>query len=165
VNDENSLFVPASLPADTVVGHVTPGSTIGNSRLFEINNPSQPSDLALLPDDHLEGDPAAPVVLIEYLDLACPVCKTFAPFVTSLKQQFPDDLLVVSRHLPLNSGTPGDTSFHPYGWEAAQAAEAAAKQGKFPEMIALLFDCFCQRASHLRRLRDAVELEHDTVPG
>tara|TARA_B100002052_G_scaffold199363_1_gene181926 strand:+ start:715 stop:1428 length:714 start_codon:yes stop_codon:yes gene_type:complete len=52
-----------------------------------------------------------------------------------LETTFADDLLVVSRHLPLTLLNP---SIHPNAVEAAQAAEAAGRQGKFHEMSDLL---------------------------
>jgi hypothetical protein len=61
----------------------------------------------------------------------------YNPVLSSLESTFADDLLIVSRHLPL---TLFDTGIHPNAVEAAQAAEAAGRQDKFHEMADLLLD-------------------------
>jgi protein-disulfide isomerase len=88
--------------------------------------------LELVPDDHRAGDAAAPLMLIEYLDLQCPNCRAVHDVVQEIKAGFGDDLLVVSRYFPL--------SVHEYAEEAAWAAEAAGRQGQFDAMVDLLFD-------------------------
>lgn len=83
--------------------------------------------------DHILGSASAPAVLIEYSDFQCPACKTAAPWATQLKKEFGDKLALVYRYYPLRS-------VHKQADAAAQAAEAAGKQGKFWEMHDLLFD-------------------------
>ena len=100
--------------------------------IFEFTDASLPEKLRLAPDDHLSGPATAPVVLVEYLDLQCPGCAAFHPVVEQLEADFPDDLLVAQRHLPLG--------FHAHAIEAAIVAEAAGRQGRFEEMVTLLFD-------------------------
>jgi formate-nitrite transporter family protein len=82
--------------------------------------------------DHLRGDPAAPVTLVEYGDFECPYCRALEPILGELRERLGDQLLLVFRHFPL-------TSSHPHAFRAAQAAEAAGAQGKFWEMHDLLF--------------------------
>ena len=40
--------------------------------------PSQASALSILPTDHVEGDPKAPITMIEYASFTCPHCAHFA---------------------------------------------------------------------------------------
>jgi protein-disulfide isomerase len=97
--------------------------------------PSQPcSDLAVpvTEVDHSQGPPDAAVILVEYGDYECPFCLNAAPIVRELRQRLGDRLRVVFRHFPQNS-------VHPHAGVAAQAAEAAAVQGKFWEMHDALF--------------------------
>jgi len=70
--------------------------------------------------------------LVEYLDFECPVCKTYTPLIKELQEAFPDELRIVTRHLPMVG--------HKNSVTAARAAEAAGKQGKFWEMHDLLFE-------------------------
>ncbi|MGZ3499330.1 MAG: DsbA family protein [Vulcanimicrobiaceae bacterium] len=83
--------------------------------------------------DHIRGNPDAPVVLVEYADFECPYCAMAYPIVKRLSQRFHDDLAEVFRPFPL-------VEIHPHAMHAAQAAEAAAEQGKFWEMHDTLFE-------------------------
>ena len=82
--------------------------------------------------DHIRGPADAPVTLVEYGDFECPYCDQAEPVVRELLSDF-GDVRYVWRHLPLND-------VHPHAQLAAEAAEAAAAQGKFWEMHDLLFD-------------------------
>ncbi len=75
--------------------------------------------------DHIRGNPDAPVTLLEYGDFECPYCGAAAPIVERLLEKV--DLRYVFRHLPL-------TDVHPNAQTAAEAAEAAAAQGRFWDM-------------------------------
>jgi Na+/H+ antiporter NhaA len=77
--------------------------------------------------DHIRGAEDALVTLVEYGDYECPYCGQAEVVVRELLQEFGDDLRYVWRHLPLND-------VHPHTQMAAEAAEAAAAQGKFWEM-------------------------------
>jgi NhaA family Na+:H+ antiporter len=83
--------------------------------------------------DHILGPADAPVTLVEYGDYECPYCRQVAPIVERLRERFGDRLRYVFRHLPI-------TTSHPHAQLAAEAAEAAAAQGKFWEMHTLLFE-------------------------
>jgi protein-disulfide isomerase len=133
VSDANTFSVAENSAALTPVGQVAVSDSIGGDLIFEIEDASVPAELKLAADDHLSGDPAASVVLVEYLDIQCPVCRTYHPLVAQLEADFQGDLLVVRRHYPLNGP-------HPNAFEAAQAAEAAHRQGMFREMVDMLFD-------------------------
>jgi protein-disulfide isomerase len=82
--------------------------------------------------DHVQGDINAPVVLVEYGDYECPDCLNAWPIVKQLRETLGPRIAFVFRHYPQNS-------IHPNASSAAQAAEAAASQGKFWEMHDLLF--------------------------
>jgi Na+/H+ antiporter NhaA len=83
--------------------------------------------------DHIRGDDNAPVTLVEYGDFECPFCGQAEPVVRELLSEFGHDLRYVFRHLPLSD-------VHPHAELAAEAAEAASKQGAFWEMHDLLFE-------------------------
>lgn len=82
--------------------------------------------------DHLKGSLDAPVVLVEYGDYECPYCQEVHPILQELKERMGDRLAIVYRHFPISSQ-------HPHAALAAEAAEAAAAQGKFWEMNHQLF--------------------------
>ncbi|MBN9494924.1 Na+/H+ antiporter NhaA [bacterium] len=82
--------------------------------------------------DHIRGPADAPLTLVEYADFECPFCGSATNVTRELRARFGGRLRYVFRHLPL-------ADVHPNAELAAQAAEAAAAQGKFWEMHALLF--------------------------
>jgi Na+/H+ antiporter NhaA len=81
--------------------------------------------------DHIRGPAQASVTIVEYGDFQCPYCGRAEPAVRELLTD--TDLRYVWRHLPL-------TDVHPQADLAAEAAEAAAAQGKFWDMHDLLLD-------------------------
>lgn len=84
-------------------------------------------------DDHTQGLPDAKVTLVEYGDYECPHCRQVQPIIAALRMRFGERLRYVFRHFPLNT-------MHPNAQAAAEAAEAAAAQGRFWEMHTLLFE-------------------------
>ncbi len=82
--------------------------------------------------DWLSGAIAPRVTLVEYSDFECPACAYYAPQVSRLLAEFPNELLLVYRHFPLSQ--------HRNAVLAAYAAEAAGRQGMFFEMHDLIFE-------------------------
>jgi protein-disulfide isomerase len=83
--------------------------------------------------DHLRGPEQAPVTVVEYGDFECPYCGQAEPAVRELLREYGGDVQYVWRHLPLND-------VHPEAQLAAEAAEAAGRQGAFWEMHDRLLD-------------------------
>ncbi len=101
---------------------------------------------AIRPDDHVYGDPAAPVTVLEYGDFECPYCGAAAAALQALVDGSGGGVRLVFRNWPL-------PDVHPYALTAALAAEAAADQGAYWEMHHLLF-------ARQDRLTDADLVEH-----
>ncbi len=129
----NTFNVDENSPRGTRVGQLDPEGEVGEPRIFEIEDTTRPDQLRLAADDHLSGNPAAPVVLVEYLDIQCPACRAIHPVVAQLEEDFANDLLVVRRHLPL-------TNIHPNAFAAARVAEAADRQGRFTDAVDIMFE-------------------------
>jgi Na+/H+ antiporter NhaA len=105
--------------------------------------------------DHVRGSADAPVTLVEYGDYECPYCGRAEVVIRELLDSFGDDLRYVWRHLPLND-------VHPHAQTAAEAAEAAAAQGRFWEM----HDCLLAHQEELtprdlRRHAATIHLDAD----
>jgi protein-disulfide isomerase len=83
--------------------------------------------------DHAQGPPDAPVTLIEYGDYECPHCGRAYPIVKEVQRRLGRRLRFVFRNFPLRE-------VHPHAEHAAEAAEAAASQGKYWEMHDTLFE-------------------------
>lgn len=73
--------------------------------------------------DHAQGPVEAPVTLVEYGDFQCPSCGQAYDVVKNLQEHFGSKLRFVYREYPL--------PMHPMAEPAAEAAEFAAKNGKF----------------------------------
>jgi protein-disulfide isomerase len=82
-------------------------------------------------DDHMLGPADAPVTVVEYGDYECPYCRGAARDVHLLLDQHPGKIRFAFRNFPI-------PQLHPHAEQAAEAAEAAAAQGKFWEMYELL---------------------------
>lgn len=88
---------------------------------------------AITTSDLQDGPKNAPLQLVEYADFQCPSCRAYYPVVKQLQQEFKGKLLFVYRYFPLSS-------IHHNAVNAAAAAAAANKQGKFWEMHDKLFE-------------------------
>ncbi|MFC7845567.1 Na+/H+ antiporter NhaA [Streptomyces sp. NPDC057382] len=91
------------------------------------------TDLAVPVDlrhDRIRGPESAVVTVVEYGDFECPYCGQAEPVIRDLLGD-ETDVRYVWRHLPL-------TDVHPNAQLAAEASEAAARQGRFWEMHDLL---------------------------
>lgn len=86
-------------------------------------------------DHDVRGSAAASaeVRLVEYGNFECPYTRRARPVVGRLRQEFGERLLFVFRNFPL-------AGIHPHAQAAAEAAGAAASQGRYWEMHDLLFD-------------------------
>ncbi len=83
--------------------------------------------------DHVDGPDDAPITLVEYGDYECPHCGRAYPIVKAVQQELGAELRFVYRNFPLKE-------VHPHAYHAAEAAEAAAVQGKYWEMHDIIFE-------------------------
>jgi protein-disulfide isomerase len=90
--------------------------------------------------DHIQGPASAAVTLVQYGDYECPYCGEAYPIVKGVQARMGDRLRFVFRNFPISTS-------HPHAEQAAEAAEAAAGQGRFWEMHDTLYE-------NQRRLRD-----------
>jgi protein-disulfide isomerase len=84
------------------------------------------------PTQHVEGNNAKKVTLVEYGDYQCPICGSYYPVVKQAVSHFSNDIQFQFRNLPL-------TSLHQNAFVAARSAEAAGLQGKYWQMHDLLY--------------------------
>ncbi|HEX5449917.1 MAG TPA: Na+/H+ antiporter NhaA [Gaiellaceae bacterium] len=103
--------------------------------------------------DHIRGPEDAKVTLIEYGDFECPFCGRAEPAIRELLTDF-GDVQYVWRHLPLND-------VHPFAQLAAEASEAAAKQGAFWPMHDALLESQDLRADKLVEFAEQLGLDVD----
>lgn len=89
----------------------TPGSGVGNVP-------------AVTSEDHILGNPDAPVVIVEYTDLECPFCKVFHETMKQVMDEYGEsgNVAWVLRNFPLEQ-------LHPNAPRLAEAAECVAELG------------------------------------
>jgi protein-disulfide isomerase len=88
------------------------------------------------PNEHVRGPQDAALTLIEYGDFQCPYCARAHAALSELTHELASQsasIRLVFRHLPL-------ADVHPLAELAAEAAEAAASQGKFWDMHDILYE-------------------------
>jgi protein-disulfide isomerase len=74
----------------------------------------------------------ARVVIVEFGDYECPFCKRVEPVLRQVFTEFPREVAILYRHLPL--------SYHENAYQAARLAECSADQGRFQQAHARLYD-------------------------
>ncbi|MEI8011589.1 MAG: thioredoxin domain-containing protein [Candidatus Omnitrophota bacterium] len=83
-------------------------------------------------DSYVNGNPEAPITIIEFSDFQCPYCVQSHPVIQEVLKAFPKDVKAVLKNYPL--------PFHQNARPAAKAALAAGLQGKYYPMVALLME-------------------------
>jgi protein-disulfide isomerase len=101
--------------------------------------------------DHVQGDPNAPIELVEYGDYQCPHCGRAYPIIKSIQKKMGAKLKFVFRNFPL-------AEVHPNAVNAAVSSEAAAMQNKFWEMHDHLFE-FQNRLDDVSLIKYAAQLK------
>jgi len=71
--------------------------------------------------DHIRGNPAAPVTIVEYSDFQCPFCASFHSTVQQILADYPEQVRWVYKHFPLDS-------IHSQARPAAEASECVFEQ-------------------------------------
>lgn len=85
-----------------------------------------------LKDTPFRGSPNAKVQFVEFADFQCPHCREAGRVFSEIEEKYGSKIAVYFKHFPLSA--------HSEARYAAQAATAAAKQGKFWPMHDLIFE-------------------------
>lgn len=78
---------------------------------------------------YVKGNKNAKVELVEFLDPACGTCAQFHPLVAEIVKENKDNIKVVYRYAP----------YHKNSDEVVKMLEATKKQGKYEEVLDLVF--------------------------
>jgi len=117
-------------------GIASTGTANGGAPTNNKNNNAGTAGQINLQGAHIEGDPNAPVTIVEWSDFECPFCERFyTQTYGDILKNYVDTgkAKIVFKEFPL-------TSLHPDAMPAAIAAECAGNQGKFFEMHNKLFE-------------------------
>lgn len=102
---------------------------------------NDPRDVSIGPDD-------AKVTVVEFFDYNCGFCKTSTQWVEDLMEEYPNDVRIVFKELPILDSRSQTSRY------AAKAALAAARQGKYTQVH---FDLMDERSLTKDRIRKIVE--------
>lgn len=78
---------------------------------------------------YIKGNPDAKVELVEFLDPACGTCAQFHPYVKEIMKENKGNIKVVYRYAP----------YHQNSDEVVKMLEATRKQGKYEQVLDLVF--------------------------
>jgi len=109
-------------------------SDLSNTDLLSIikTTSKTPDKILTFPDDPIRGlRTTTPVTIIEFSDFECPYCMQLAPILKNIVEQSSNTIKLVWKDFPLSS--------HEQALVAAEAAQCAARQGKFWEYHDALF--------------------------
>ena len=129
---KKNLVLPVLMVVLAVAALVV-AANVGDESRTDAGGGDTPDGDALLvrPDSHrISEAPADSVEFVEFLDFECEACRAAHPAVTELRSMYGSEVSFVVRHFPLHNNSEA----------AARAAEGAAAQGKFVEMMDLLFE-------------------------
>ncbi len=113
-------------------------------------------------DDHVLGNPNAPIVFVEYSDLQCPFCQDFHKTMERVMAKYAKDGKVawVYRHFWSERKDAKGNIFHPLAGKAAEASECAKELGgetAFWSFIGKIFDTQESQQALLKNLSGVAE--------
>jgi protein-disulfide isomerase len=135
-NKTNPYIIPGAIivAGILIAGAVMYSSGDGqNPTNPSLNQPQQEQQLPQAPtsandikpvsaEDHIRGNPNAPVKVIEFSDLECPFCQRFHFTMQQVVEDYGDQVAWVYRHFPL-------VQLHSKASKEAEATECAAELG------------------------------------
>lgn len=142
---KNSLGIPVAI----VIAAALIAGAIIYSGAQKAGNPIQVGDTAqnnqktadievapVTAEDHIKGNPNAPIMIVEYSDFECPFCKNFHETMTKIMAEYGKDgkVALVYRQFPIQQ-------LHPNAPKIAEASECVAKLGgndafwKFADLV------------------------------
>jgi protein-disulfide isomerase len=99
-----------------------------------LNGEAKVVEMEITKNDHVLGNPNAPIKIFEFSDFQCPYCQKFHEVMHKVIEERGDEVAWVFKQFPIAS--------HPLGMPGAMATECAGEQGKFWEMSDKIFDNF-----------------------
>jgi protein-disulfide isomerase len=130
---KNALLPIVIVLVAVVALFIAAGRGDGDSATDAIEGaPTGGGEVALVRADsqRVSEAPSDAVAFVEFLDFECEACRAAHPAITELRATYGSEVSFVVRNFPLHANSE----------EAARAAEAAAAQGRFVQMMDLLFE-------------------------
>lgn len=119
-----AIVIAGALIAGAVYMTSASSSTVAGGKAQPVDESANLDKMAPIgAEDHIRGNPNAPVKIVEYSDFECPFCKRFHPTMQQVMKEYGDSVAWVYRHFPLDQ-------LHPVkARKEAVASECAAEQG------------------------------------
>lgn len=115
--------------------------------------PSEAPPVSLTGNGPTKGPPSAAVTITIFSDFQCPYCKEAQPALSQVLAEYPEDVRLVFRNLPLTGASTGLTP--------ATAAVCADQQGLFWEYHDAAYASLTLTSTQLRRIAREVKLDLD----
>lgn len=127
LNIPTAIVIAGAIIAGAVIYTKSPVSSKPISNEPSIEQTMKPITSA----DHILGNPAAQVKIVEYSDPSCPFCKTFHNTMKKIMADYgaSGNVAWVYRHYTLDKPDPSGNILHPNSGHEAQAFECAASLG------------------------------------
>lgn len=93
---------------------------------------ARPASESPVPEYRAKGPAAAPVSIVEFSDVQCSSCRAAQAPLEALMSRHPGKIRLMFKHFPTEK-------LHRWAREASQSAECAGRQGRFWEMLGVLF--------------------------
>ncbi len=123
-----SIIIASLIVGGAIVYSKSPQSTVGLSQKSAITQVTSPekeegakAEFTITGEEHIRGNPEAPVTIVEFSDFQCPFCQRFHSTVQQIIEDYPNQVRWVYKHFPLDS-------IHSQARPAAEAAECVFEQ-------------------------------------
>ncbi len=127
-----NIAIPLGMVVVAILALLAAASSGDDDSTTAAGPESGEAEVALIRSDsqRITGAPDGAVAFVEFLDFECEACRAAHPAITELRTRYGDQVSFVVRNFPLHDNSEA----------AARAAEAAAAQGQYIEMMDLLFE-------------------------
>ena len=126
-----AIIIAAAIIAIAVIWTHKPSPSSSGTQQPAVPGQSADGMAPVTNADHILGNPAAPIKLVEYSDPSCPYCQAFNPTMEQVINQYGPGGQVawVYRQFPLDKPVEGGGILHPNSGRQAEAFECAASIG------------------------------------
>lgn len=124
-----NLIIPISI---VIAGLIIAGAVVYKKSPSGEQKEETKTKITVSEIGQMQGNPEAPVTIVEFSDFQCSFCSSFHPTVKQILEDYSDKVRWVYKHFPLDQT-------HFQARPAAEASECAAEQGKFWEFAEGLF--------------------------
>ena len=127
-----AIIIAAVIIAVSIVWIKKPTGTVSTTASSSLSIPATQTVLApVTGDDHILGNPNAPVKIVEFSDPSCPYCKMFYPVMQQIMNTYgaSGQVAWIYRAFPLDKPDPSGNVLHPNAGHESQALECAEVLG------------------------------------